>query len=700
MAFERSLDATVKAQKKALEDLHSQFDMAALKMFRSAAGRASGFYSSLSSDPSLLKAMKNIRKHAGLTGKAAADEWMNGWSSTMPQLNKLSQKMAGTMLDFNNRMTALSERKTAGWSKAAKYAKLEADITEKATKQIGLNETAIKKLRYERDKVRADKTLSPMDAAHQKKHLEDRVTVLKNMTKQLKIARDGATGFAKQMQELAVQEKIQKLKDKAYGGFNSKLNSGVEGWQTMKHVVKNPALLFSAIAAGLVLAVVAIFKALLSETVKVVKVFNDAGQIPAQWGRSLLKTSEVMRSMTKERLFIDSKEAAEAVAASQKEMGMLDIPQEIANQTAYMNKMFGLSQQESAKYVTMLYRLNGRNQQEAVKISNSVSAWAVKNGLNARDIAADIASHGEDLAKSMGMSAIKMAEAAADARRMGYDLSSLTGLADRLVSDFEGALRTQAELSTFFPGMDMTQVTYASQFGDMADMKNAVHDMLDSSGITDFGNLARSHKLMLSRNTGLSSTALAGMLGGDAESYRSVSDNARIDEQQGVYKTAFELAEGGFGTVIKILKQILWSFGPMRAVGWGLHKIFGGKNGGVKEFHSGGIVGGLSSIASQGIKGNEVPAILEKGEAVLTRRMLQNATSLIASVHSINNALEGTAQANTVNTTQTQHAPTNNAKIEQLLVQLVRATESGKVIQIDGREVGRTVVSASSRYSG
>jgi hypothetical protein len=153
-------------------------------------------------------------------------------------------------------------------------------------------------------------------------------------------------------------------------------------------------------------------------------------------------------------------------------------------------------------------------------------------------------------------------------------------------------------------------------------------------------------------------------------------------------------------------------------VGTGIGNMFGA------EVRHGGGISGMGSRTYRNVSSNifsgapkfhgglmpdEIPSILQRGEAVLTRsqvgglaQMMQTHQALGSNLPSpdefgmMNSAASAYTRA-TATSTASPQGQQSMTKIESLLEQLITHTKEGKTLQIDGKKVGSTIMSAFSR---
>ena len=149
--------------------------------------------------------------------------------------------------------------------------------------------------------------------------------------------------------------------------------------------------------------------------------------------------------------------------------------------------------------------------------------------------------------------------------------------------------------------------------------------------------------------------------------------------------------------------------------------MFGNGQGEVR--HGGGISGkGLRNYRTvspdvfmgaaryhKGIMPDEIPSILQRGEAVLSRAQVQGLAQMMTTHQALGSNLPSAPEFQLMNNAATAYTSMPQAssspaqpsmgttRIESLLEQLISHTKDGKTIQIDGRKVGSTIVTAYGR---
>jgi hypothetical protein len=140
-----------------------------------------------------------------------------------------------------------------------------------------------------------------------------------------------------------------------------------------------------------------------------------------------------------------------------------------------------------------------------------------KKGLTSKDAMAAIGQNSELLARNGTRFATSFARAAADAKKIGVDLSKVDQVGDNIIGDFEGFLEKQAELGAMGFGFDSNRLAEVAETGDTGALFNELRSQLAATG-KDITKLRRSEQLALSGAFGISMEELQRMAGPDAGS--------------------------------------------------------------------------------------------------------------------------------------------------------------------------------------
>lgn len=127
-----------------------------------------------------------------------------------------------------------------------------------------------------------------------------------------------------------------------------------------------------------------------------------------------------------------------------------------------------------------------------------------------------ITKYAELIARNGNRFADSFARAAADAKKIGVDLSKVDQIGDSIISDFEGFLEKSAELGAMGFNLDTNTLAQLAESGDTGALFNELRSQLAATG-KDITKLRRSEQLALSGAFGLSMSDIQRLAGGTPE---------------------------------------------------------------------------------------------------------------------------------------------------------------------------------------
>ncbi len=241
---------------------------------------------------------------------------------------------------------------------------------------------------------------------------------------------------------------------------------------------------------------------------------------------------------------VSIKEIEAAQQAFQKEFGGV-ISTQAATRLASEAKRIGVTTDELAKARRVFMTSSMGNVAAANAAQNKFIAEFQKKGLTSKDAMAAIGQNSELLARNGTRFAVSFARAAADAKKIGVDLSKIDQVGDNIIGDFEGFLEKQAELGAMGFGFDSSRLAEVAETGDTGALMNELRSQLASTG-KDITKLRRSEQLALSSAFGISMEELqrlAGPTGGSGE---------QLTEQQQGNKFLERLVNFGEGNAVAL----------------------------------------------------------------------------------------------------------------------------------------------------
>jgi hypothetical protein len=125
-----------------------------------------------------------------------------------------------------------------------------------------------------------------------------------------------------------------------------------------------------------------------------------------------------------------------------------------------------------------------------------------QQGMTSKDAMEFIGKNSELLARSGTRFQQSMARAAAEAKKIGVDLSKVNQVGDNIIGNFEGFLESMAELGAMGFGFDATRLAEVAERGDTSALFDELRSQLRMTG-RDLTDLTRSQQLALSNAFGM-----------------------------------------------------------------------------------------------------------------------------------------------------------------------------------------------------
>jgi hypothetical protein len=714
MAFDASYTNLIQKQRAALADLDRRLQMAELRVANLAAEMSVRMMRTLASDRIIRGMMQHVTNFAGRTGAAAARQFdiqfRRQTQLTVGAVNKLNTAIK----DVQNRTEIMAERMAGGFTKAAKSAKLVSDARREITEKIRLNNILAQTIRTQRNAINPNAAATPQQRAamlNQRRQLHTRIVQLQQENGELQATADNARLLAGRVRRLEIQERMMDFKDKAMAPIQ-KVKDGASTVAGIGRELLNPKMLGMMIGAGIAMALFAVF----TKFTEGLRQFREAGYTGRQSFQQERVATNFIAKKQLQGYQLDAKELRATVIGLQRDLASLSIPPQLLDASVDLQTSFGLSADETSRLVGQIHRFTGRDAAKSQKTLERMNNIIRDSNANGADVMRQMAGQAAEVAKSANKSWESMTKAAIEAQRVGYNLSSVANFANNLVNDFEGALKTQAELGTMFPGMDMSEVMYASTFGSTEDVGSAIQSMIQNMGM-DINNLNRPFMNALERLTGFGADELINMATGNKTLKAAPATNK--DLEMSADKIISGLADP-LKAIQNILNAILMkisgftqgllshfffkdqtsSDGRQEAKAAAIARKNGSSEASAlqnmaaeKESWSSRAFGvlqdfsaavspketktpGLFALAPKfhdGLLPDEFPAILQQGEAVIPKSVVEK--------------IRG----------QSSESNVDMKNVENLLRQLIQAVKAQKTVHMDGKAVGKVLIDAHSR---
>lgn len=431
------------------------------------------------------------RKRSQLSANAAAQAGISA------ELNRRSQLMNDLAAEYNLRMSM------SGFdTKAAEVAN-----------ELAANNARLLELQNKLKSVEAAR-LNIENSRSQK--LDQITTKLEEQNKIEEATK--ALKTAEKLQRKAEEKEAAKgvLKDKLMGGTVGEL----AGLAKLAKSITQLGILLAPLAL-----VALLLKSLLGAYRDTLKATIDIGLDASQRTKAVLDAQRRVGIAASRGALISGEEMVKSADALSQVFGRIDLPDDLVVKSAELTRQLGLSSEEAASIFDFFGRIRGESAAAAATSAVVLKATALSNRANPAQVMRDVAANAANFAKSGRASADELARAAILVRRLGVDLGTVSNIADRLVSDFEGALESQATIGAFAPGFDQTGLMIASQFGTDEDIARELKASVDSLGM-DFDSLPRSFKLSIANSMGLSVDQLAKIAKSTGDALEMISPDA------------------------------------------------------------------------------------------------------------------------------------------------------------------------------
>lgn len=450
-------------------------------------------------------------------------------SSGMATLTKLSNDFAKDMA-HSDKQTDRLLRKTK---------QLTAALNEQALASAGITQSAYNRVTFYQDELKA---VDDLEASLQKQldiQLAQSQSAELNRSAQMQAQKEAIetqeklNSLNKRRQGITEMQGIdKKLKttnamiaaiDTAFGGLATKLMSAVK-------MLLGPL--------GLLLAFAAILKIILGSYKAALKSTMDVGLDASQRLQQIARAEQVVADSAKDMALsgkgslLTLDEVIKSADALATKLGTLDVSLTLVRKSAELSRQLGISADEAGNILQFFTRIRKESPDVAATAADIVRATALQNRFNAGLAMKDFAANTANFAKSARTGADEMAKSVIQARQLGVAFSTISGLADNIVTNFEGALESQATIGAFAPGFDMTGLLVASQFGSDQDIGRELKSAVHSMGM-EFDQMPRSFKLAIASSLGTSVEELGNLMQGENVELMSPGEKAMTDAQTG-----------------------------------------------------------------------------------------------------------------------------------------------------------------------
>lgn len=223
----------------------------------------------------------------------------------------------------------------------------------------------------------------------------------------------------------------------------------------------------------------------------------------------------------------DPEEVTKVITALAGEMGSIhNITDDMLDTSLRLTGAWGATADQAAGFRSLLRDIYGENERLIQQDIMRVEQVAIHAGIPMVRLMEMIAETGDEFVASSQDGMINYVKSAAALAKARVDMQSLVSLADSMTGNFEGFLQKQASLQTLFPGMDLTGVMMASQFGTALDVAQHLQTALVGAGVTDISQMPRSFRNMLVSEFGIPLTQLTRII---SEDLSAITEDDLID---------------------------------------------------------------------------------------------------------------------------------------------------------------------------
>jgi hypothetical protein len=363
----------------------------------------------------------------------------------------------------------------------------------------------------------------------------------------------------------------------------------------------------------------------------------EMGSASRIYGNALLSRAKSLVGLTGGPI-LDAKEIIDATKAFKSEFGTILSPGE-AEKIAGEAKRLGVSSDE---YVKAKRAFLGTGANEDTVRQNAIQQF--KNaGLAGADAIKFAAENADLLAVAGEKYSDSLFRAAAEAKKIGVNLSDIEKFANNIVGDFEGSLEKFSELSAMGIELDFNQIAAVSATGTDEEILNTLKQQLQQSGIRgEELQTNRQLRLALTQATGMDESTIMRLSGQAA-----APKEATIPEQQlGVLEKILERL-AGWGTILGTIATSAAQFIPAimsLRTGGGISGLLG----------KGGAAGTASKVSEVSkvaeVTGGEGLTSAAKGTSAFSgNNILKGAAAMLVVAASVYVLAKGLQQFSTVN---------------------------------------------------
>ena len=305
---------------------------------------------------------------------------------------------------------------------------------------------------------------------------------------------------------------------------------------------------------------------------------------------------------------------AEGVSALTEEFGNINnITTKMAGQMLILNKQFGITAGASAKLLKLQTATSGQSKEQLLNVQKEVAQMARLEGVSPAAVFESMAADSEAFAKFTKDSGKNLMAAAIQAKKLGLEMSSITGAAEGLLN-LEDSLTKQMEASVLLGrDINLDRARSLALSGDIAGVQAEIVKAV--GGENEWNGMNLIQRRALADAVGLQVSEVSKVVGAQNKLNQATEEGGK--QQWGMVAKSAALGALLLGIIIAAISAATLGTGTLPAIGAAAAGFAGGAAVGAA---GGAIVGGVmqsyQSAEPKGISG----ATMNPGTVANVRR--------------------------------------------------------------------------------
>jgi len=305
---------------------------------------------------------------------------------------------------------------------------------------------------------------------------------------------------------------------------------------------------------------------------------------------------------------------AEGVSALTKEFGNINnITTKMAGQMLILNKQFGISADASAKLLKLQTATSGQTKEQLLNVQKEVAQMARLEGVSPAAVFESMAADSEAFANFTKDSGKNLMKAAIQAKKLGLEMSSMTGAAEGLLN-LEDSLTKQMEASVLLGrDINLDRARSLALSGDIAGVQAEIVKAV--GGENEWNSMNLIQRKALAAAVGLQVSEVSKVVGAQNKLNQATEEGGK--QQWGMIAKSAALGALLIGIIIAAISAATLGTATLPAIGAAAAGFAGGAAVGAA---GGAIVGGVmqsyQSAEPKGISG----ATMNSGTVANVRR--------------------------------------------------------------------------------